>query len=51
MRGPKGLHISKVLLIMASWIVSPALSGLVSAILYIIFDIAVFRRVGNSRIK
>uniref|UniRef100_A0A914LVT8 Phosphate transporter n=1 Tax=Meloidogyne incognita TaxID=6306 RepID=A0A914LVT8_MELIC len=44
MRGPKGLHLNKVFLIMASWIVSPALSGLVSAILYIIFDIAVFRR-------
>ncbi|KAI1717484.1 phosphate transporter family domain-containing protein [Ditylenchus destructor] len=44
MRGFNGLHIWKVVEIIISWIVSPILSGIVSAILYIVFDIAVLRR-------
>ncbi|KAH7715522.1 phosphate transporter [Aphelenchoides avenae] len=44
MRGPAGLHMDKVITIVISWIVSPALSGLVSALLYLLFDIAVLRR-------
>uniref|UniRef100_A0A915D1U6 Phosphate transporter n=1 Tax=Ditylenchus dipsaci TaxID=166011 RepID=A0A915D1U6_9BILA len=44
MRGMDGLHWDNVIKIVVSWIVSPVLSGLISAVFYLIFDFAVFRR-------
>lgn len=44
MRGTKGVHWWKILDIVASWIISPLLSGVVSALLYIIVDFTVMRR-------
>uniref|UniRef100_A0A915A0W7 Phosphate transporter n=1 Tax=Parascaris univalens TaxID=6257 RepID=A0A915A0W7_PARUN len=42
--GGKGIHWMKIVGIIASWFVSPILSGLVSSILYIIVDFSVLRR-------
>uniref|UniRef100_A0A915C5H7 Phosphate transporter n=1 Tax=Parascaris univalens TaxID=6257 RepID=A0A915C5H7_PARUN len=42
--GGKGIHWMKIVSIIASWFVSPVLSGLVSSILYIIVDFSVLRR-------
>uniref|UniRef100_A0A9J2PD76 Phosphate transporter n=1 Tax=Ascaris lumbricoides TaxID=6252 RepID=A0A9J2PD76_ASCLU len=42
--GGKGIHWMKIVSIIASWFVSPILSGLVSSILYIIVDFSVLRR-------
>ncbi|KAL3101931.1 hypothetical protein niasHS_003340 [Heterodera schachtii] len=44
MRGTAGLHMDNVVKIIISWIVSPVLAGLISALLYVFFDIAVLRR-------
>ncbi|VDM14624.1 unnamed protein product, partial [Wuchereria bancrofti] len=44
MRGTEGIHWWKILNIVASWIISPLLSGIVSSILYIIVDFTVIRR-------
>lgn len=44
LRGFEGIHWNKVQEIVISWIVSPLLSGFVSATLYMIVDFAVLRR-------
>ncbi|VDN93621.1 unnamed protein product [Brugia pahangi] len=44
MKGTEGIHWWKILNIVASWIISPLLSGIVSSVLYIIVDFTVIRR-------
>ncbi|VDM97631.1 unnamed protein product [Thelazia callipaeda] len=44
MRGFQGIHWWKIFDIVSSWILSPLLSGLASAVLYILVDFTVIRR-------
>ncbi|KAK6019564.1 phosphate transporter family protein, partial [Ostertagia ostertagi] len=44
LRGTEGVNWDEIYRIIASWFLSPALSGLISGILYLIVDIAVLRR-------
>lgn len=45
LRGTDGIKWEKIIEIATSWILSPLLSGIVSASLYMIVDFAVLRRV------
>jgi phosphate/sulfate permease len=44
LRGTEGTEWQKVVEIVASWVISPLLSGLVSCLLYILVDLTVLRR-------
>ncbi|KAK6755912.1 hypothetical protein RB195_014354 [Necator americanus] len=44
LRGTEGINWSEIYTIIASWFVSPALSGTISVVLYLIVDFAVLRR-------
>ncbi|XGW03472.1 hypothetical protein V3C99_015004 [Haemonchus contortus] len=44
LRGTEGVNWDEIYRIIASWFLSPALSGLISGVLYLIVDIAVLRR-------
>lgn len=43
-RGARGIHWHKIIEIVASWFISPVLSGVVSCILFLCVDFAVLRR-------
>lgn len=47
LRGTEGIMWRKVAKIAASWVLSPLISGLVSASLYMVVDFAVLRRVST----